>query len=110
MKDKPKYDLEIVKDLQLEGVNFSISNKRLLNCKLISCNILYSGGPFHLDGCEIGHCTFVRIGPVEDAFNNVDAEEIKKNLLKSWDDLKGLWGPNTGVDDKGNINLGPLDL
>lgn len=106
MKENPKYDLETVKDLQLEGVNFSISNKRLLNCKFISCNIIYSGGPFHLDGCEFGHCMFVRIGPLEDAFNNMDGEKIKENLLNSWNDLKIFWEPKGGVDDKGNINLG----
>lgn len=106
MKNKPEMDLEIVKGLEVEGINFSISNKKLINCKFISCNLLYSGGPFHLDGCEFGHCTFVRIGPMADAYNNGDGEEIKRNLLKAWDDLKFLWDPNPSADNKGNINFG----
>jgi hypothetical protein len=106
MKNNPEMDLEIVREIELQGANFSISNKKLINCKFISCNILYSGGPFHLEGCEFGHCIFFRIGPMEDAFNNVAAEKIKGNLLKCWDDLKFLWDPDAGVDDKGNINFG----
>ena len=106
MKDKPEMDLEIVRDLEVEGANFSISNKKLINCKFTSCNLLYSGGPFHIVGCEIGHCTLVKIGPMEDAFNNVDTEEIKRNLIKGWNDLKFICDPNAGVDDKGNINFG----
>jgi hypothetical protein len=109
MKNKPEMDLEMVKNLNVEGINFSISNKKLIDCKFISCNILYSGGPFHLDGCEFGHCTFVRIGPMEDAFNNVDAEIIKGNLLKCWNDLKFLYDPKAAVDDKGNVNFGKTD-
>ncbi len=106
MKNRPEMDLEFVKDLKVEGANFSISYKKLINCKFISCNLLYGGGPFHLDGNEFSHCTFMRIGPAQDAFNNVDAEEIKGKLIKGWDDLKFFWDPDAGVDDKGNINFG----
>lgn len=42
--NKPKPDYEMVKDLEVEGINFSISNKKLINCKFTYCNILYSGG------------------------------------------------------------------
>ncbi len=35
----PKADYEMVKDLEVEGINFSISNKKLTDCKFKSCNI-----------------------------------------------------------------------
>ncbi len=30
--NKPKADYEMVKDLEVEGINFSISNKKLTDC------------------------------------------------------------------------------
>ncbi len=106
MENRPQIDLEIVRDLEMQGVNFAISNKKLINCKFTSCNLLYGGGDFHIEECNISHCSFIKTGPVAEALNNVDAEQIKQNLIKSWDRLKVLWGARAGVDDKGNINLG----
>ncbi len=38
--NKPKPDYEMVSELEVEGINFSISNKKLVNCNFKSCNIL----------------------------------------------------------------------
>ena len=106
--NNPKADFEMVKDLEVEGINFSISNKKLINCTFKSCNILYSGGPFDIGGCEFNDCMFLKIGPMADASNNMDAEDIKESLLKNWDTLKEFWEPNASVDDKENMNPGEI--
>ena len=106
--NKPKPDYEMVSELEVEGINFSISNKKLVNCNFKSCNILYSGGPFDIGGCEFDDCMFLKIGPMADASNDMDAEAIKKSLLQNWDTLKEYWESDDDVDDKKQSN--PEDI
>ena len=48
---------------KFEGVRLLIDNHQFRNCKFLRCTMIYSGGPFGFDECEIdGSTTLVLTG------------------------------------------------
>lgn len=83
-KKRPKVDLEVVENQHFDGINFSISDKRINSCTFSNCNILYSGGTVDIDGNTTfdRSCHFAIQGPVGKAMSGHSAEAIRLELLR----------------------------
>lgn len=87
--EKPDNFFKIHKNEIFEKKTLVLDYHSFENCTIKNCNLIYGGGPFHLDGNTIGECNF----------------DFRDSALRSIELYKAFLGGSPGIDEKGNIKI-----
>jgi hypothetical protein len=92
----------------IEGRNFSnqevqLDELKFVNCTFVNCRMIYAGGNFHLEGCQIHSGSFVFAGPAANTLRvlalmyrdmggenlvNSFLQQIRSGLLNTEDEIE----------------------
>jgi hypothetical protein len=57
--------MELISDQAFEGVTIQLDDRAYLRCRFVNCELMYGGGDYQIQECELASCSLKLFGPAD---------------------------------------------